>query len=243
MTSSTTSSWIRRFHEVPGAPPLVCFPHAGGAATAFFALSCTLTPSLQVMAVQYPGRQDRMAEPALTTIQDLAAPVADGLMSERRPLRLFGHSMGALVAFEVARILRDRGAEPVALYVSGRKPPHLPDEEARPHHTDEELLAELTRLGGTDVEMLADDVLVSMVLPALRADYQALRHYRYQPAAALSCPVVALSGDRDPLVTVEQQLGWQTHSRGEFDLHVYPGGHFFLLDHVPEVGALLAGAA
>jgi pyochelin biosynthetic protein PchC len=240
MSPSTSESWTRRFHSSPGPARLVCFPHAGGAATVYFELSKVLAPRLQVVAVQYPGRQDRMAQPPLTAIEDLAAPVADLLAGEDGPVSLFGHSMGALVAFEVARLLQARGCAPAALYVSGRRPPQLPDEDAQRTRTDEQLMAELIRLGGTDASVLENEPLVAMILPSMRADYEALRSYRFRPGPPLPCPVVALTGDRDPLVAVKDELGWQEHTTGGFDLLVYPGGHFYLFDHLPAVSELLA---
>jgi pyochelin biosynthetic protein PchC len=240
MTSTTPDPWLRRFHPSPGAPQLVCFPHAGGAATVYHGLSAELAGRVQVVAVQYPGRQDRFGEAARTAIEELAEPVAEALAGRDRPPALFGHSMGALVAFEVARLLHAAGRPPVALHVSGRLPPQLPDVEALRERTDEQVVAELGRLGGTNQDVLANRSLLEMVLPAIRADYQALRRYRLRPGPVLACPVVALTGDSDPLVTVEQQLGWQDHTTGPFDLRVYPGGHFYLFDHQPALGELLA---
>src|ERR1700712_4687720 len=116
-------TWIRRFHESPGASArLVCFPHAGGAATYFYPLSRTLAPSIEALAVQYPGRQDRRAEPCVDDIHELADLVAPALLEwADRPLALFGHSMGATLAFEVAGRLEKAGVRPAGLFVSGRR--------------------------------------------------------------------------------------------------------------------------
>ncbi|MEV0538159.1 alpha/beta fold hydrolase, partial [Kitasatospora sp. NPDC050463] len=138
-----SGTWLRRFHPGPeGGPRLVCFPHAGGSAPYFHPVSRDLSPVLDVLAVQYPGRQERRHEPRITDIADLA----DALMAEigplaDRPLAFFGHSMGAVVAFEVALRLRERGVTPVALFASGRRAPSAVREETLYQESDRALVA------------------------------------------------------------------------------------------------------
>jgi surfactin synthase thioesterase subunit len=244
--------WFRRFADPePDALRLICFPHAGGAASAYQPLSRRLRPHVEVRAVQYPGRQDRRRETPVADIGELAAVVAGKLEAEAEaeagggagdaaaPFAFFGHSMGALVAYETARILEERGAlSPRRLFLSARgapgprRSPHdvLPDDDA--------ILAAVRRLGGTGVALLDDPELVAMVLPALRADYAALAAYSWTPGEPLRTPVTVLCGDADPVVSVEEASGWRAFTRAETEVRVFPGGHFYVdqrLDDVAEV--------
>ncbi|MEU5664496.1 thioesterase II family protein [Streptomyces longwoodensis] len=241
-TPMGSGAWLRRYRTAgPEAPRLVCFPHAGGSASFYFPVANALSPDVDVLAVQYPGRQDRMGEQPVTDLRLLADQVTEALAPWRdRPLHLFGHSMGAVVAYEVAlRLEQLPGTGPASLYVSGRRAPagrgtgtvHLGD--------DAGLVRELRALAGTDAALLADDDLLSLILPALRADYQAIETYEHRPAPRLSCPVIALLGNADPKVTRDEAEGWRQHTEHDFDLHVFEGGHFYLTHHLPTVLTLL----
>ncbi|MCX4766486.1 alpha/beta fold hydrolase [Streptomyces sp. NBC_01275] len=229
--------WLRRFTPAPEATArLVCFPHAGGAASAYVHLSRALAPSVEVVAVQYPGRQDRRSEPCATSIAELADRVSPFLETADAdadlPLVLFGHSMGACVAFEVARRLEAGapGARPHKLIVSGRRAPG-PARGERVHLLDEQgVVAELKAVGGTVSAVLDDPDILSMALPAIRADYRAVELYAHQPGELLRCPVVAFTGDADPKAPVEEVADWAGHTTGAFRLKVFPGGHFYLSD-------------
>ncbi|MCM2576046.1 thioesterase II family protein [Streptomyces meridianus] len=231
--------WGRRYHPGRGATArLVCFPHAGGAASFFHPLSARLAPGTEVVAVQYPGRQDRISEQAptdLATIADLAYAALKKLLSQL-PTALFGHSMGALVAFEVARRMEADGLSPLRLFASGRAAPSIPW-TGRRGRDDAEIVAELRELAGTDAALLADDELLQLILPAVRSDYAAVEGYRCSPGASVRCPVTALGGDDDPRALLTEVRAWQRHTEGGFDLKVFPGGHFYLVD---QVSALIA---
>ncbi|MET9888358.1 alpha/beta fold hydrolase [Streptomyces sp. NPDC006430] len=232
-----TSAWIRRFRPTPDAPHrLVCFPHAGGAATFYFPMAHALAPDAEVLAVQYPGRQDRRGEPCIEDIGTLADRATEALLEwADRPLTLFGHSMGALVAFEVARRLEDRGRGPAGLVVSGMRAPSRLRIGSGRAETTEELLAGIMRLQGTDAAVLDTPELVDMILPALRSDYRAARSYRWSPRPPLSAPVLALTGTEDPHVTADEADAWREHTVGPFSLAVFSGGHFFLTAHADRV--------
>lgn len=240
MTRPTADRWLRRFHPAdPGAPRLVCLPYAGGSASYWFPLSAALGPAVDVVAVQYPGRQDRRAEPPLTDLHRLADEVA-AVLPAGPPTVLFGHSMGAAVAFEVARRQERDGDRPAHLVVSGRRAPGPARPEEDVHTRGEAaLLAELDTLGGPGLDLLADPEMRELVLPAVRADYTAVETYGCEPGPPLRCPVTALVGDADPKVTVAEAGDWAAHTTGPFDLRVLPGGHFFLADHAPAVTTLL----
>ncbi|GAB3887909.1 alpha/beta fold hydrolase [Kibdelosporangium lantanae] len=225
--------WIRRYHPAPHAPVrLVCFPHAGGSASYYFPVSRALTPDVDVWAVQYPGRQDRRTEPLIDTIESLADAVLAHLTGpDDRPLALFGHSMGATLAFEVALRLERRGVDPVALFASGRRAPSCDRDETFHLCRDDELVAEIERLSGTDARLFADEDIRRMALPAIRSDYRAAETYRYRGTTQLRTPVHVHVGDADPKVSVAEAEAWRRHTSGHFDVEVHRGGHFYLNEH------------
>ncbi|MER6447523.1 thioesterase [Streptomyces venezuelae] len=233
-------AWIRRYRAAPEAPvQVVCLPHAGGTASYFRPMAKGLFPAAEVLAVQYPGRQDRIGEPCITDFEELIERTFAAVRSATdRPVALFGHSMGALLAFEVAGRLEACGAAPTALFASGARPPGLPLDRSGHTATDDELIAELAALDGTDERLLQNEDMRVMVLSALRADYRMLESRRPH-GSAVACPVVSLTGDADPVVSVGEAGGWADHTTGPFDLHVFPGGHFYLGDHWAGVSAAI----
>ncbi|AKN71166.1 oleoyl-ACP hydrolase [Streptomyces sp. PBH53] len=238
--------WIRRYHPRPDAAArLVCLPHAGGSATFYRPVSAGMPTSVDVLAVQYPGRQDRRTEPCATSIGELADRITPVLLPwTDRPLLLFGHSMGATLGFEIARRLeRDHGVVPRALVVSARRAPSCPRQESVHLSDDDGLVAEMRKLSGTDAAILDDEELIRMALPAIRADYRAAETYVYEPGPNLRCPVVSLVGDDDPKVTVEEARAWSRHTDASAECHVFPGGHFYLTAHQERILALLADHA
>jgi surfactin synthase thioesterase subunit len=235
-------NWVRRFHPAPDSKArLVCLPHAGGSASVFFSLSRALTPEVEVLAVQYPGRQERRHEPNIGNIPDLADQVFAALRSlGDRPLALFGHSMGAVVAYEVAVRMQGAGLpSPVHLFASGRRAPSLYRDERIHQQSDARIVSELRTLSGTSAGMLADPEILEMILPAVRSDYRAIETYRHDPGRKLDCPVTVLTGYSDPRVSMDEARAWDEHTTGPTELRVLPGGHFFLIDQSEHVSAIL----
>ncbi|MET9935720.1 MULTISPECIES: alpha/beta fold hydrolase [unclassified Streptomyces] len=220
----------------------MCFPHAGGSASYWRPLALALSPAVDVAAVQYPGRLDRLREAPVEDLHRLADLIAEALgPSDGRPRALLGHSMGASLAYEVAvRLARLPGGGPDLLVVSGRRAPAAARRRERYVPLgDAELVERVKGLGGTDSAVLDDPELLELVLPALRGDYRALASYEDTPGRPLTCPVVALAGDRDPQATVEEVGFWGEHTSGDFRTRVFTGGHFFLNDHTGEVAGLV----
>ncbi|MEU8384486.1 alpha/beta fold hydrolase [Streptosporangium sp. NPDC048865] len=235
MTATETaarSDWLRQFAPaVAGAPCVVVFPHAGGSAGFFVQLAQELSPAVRVLAVQYPGRLDRRGEPAVEDLRELARRIAAVVAEERpaAPLAFFGHSMGALVAFEAALLgERGLGVIPDLLFVSGGRAPALTRVDPAILRDDRSLIEGVVRLGGTSPLALEDEDLRELVLPALRSDYRALRAYVPAPGARVGCPIVALAGDRDPLAAVAEVERWRDNTSGAFRLRAFPGDHFYL---------------
>ncbi|GAA1853544.1 thioesterase II family protein [Myceligenerans crystallogenes] len=234
--------WFRRFTpEAQGRPRLICFPHAGGAASAYSTLARALGPHVEVLSVQYPGRQDRRNEPLVPDVAELATSIA-GVLPEG-PYAFFGHSMGAVVAYEVARRLADAGgagggvagAGPVRLFASGRAAPSVPNSRFVHKLDDAGLLGDVRYLRGTGADVLDDPDVLAMVLPPLRADYTAIETYEWTPGPPLDVPVTVLIGDDDPLVDATQARAWDQHTTAGTTLRPYPGGHFYLDDQAPRL--------
>jgi pyochelin biosynthetic protein PchC len=239
-TRDPASAWLKCFHPSPAAPVrLVCFPHAGGPAGTYRKLSARLWPEAEVLAVQYPGRQDRSAEPPLRDLHTLVDRASEALLARGTgPCVLFGHSMGAVVTYEVAARLEARGAGPLGVVASGSPAPSAPRERTIHALDDTALLAEISRLSGTDPRVLAHESLMRLTLPAVRGDYEALETYAHPPGQRLDCPVMVVVGDRDPLVTPRQAGSWAEHTAGTCEVRVLPGGHFYLQDQEEELAAL-----
>ncbi|MEV5321318.1 alpha/beta fold hydrolase [Streptomyces sp. NPDC052687] len=229
--------WIRRYCPAPDARTrLLCLPYAGGSAPFYLPFARSLAPDVDVLAVQYPGRQDRLREPCI----DSVAGLADVLVGEvvpwtDRPLALFGHSMGASVAFELALRLERLGHRPFVVFASGRTAPSRPREATVHLRDDAGLMAEVLSLGGTDARIFEDEDLRRMVLPVLRSDYRAAETYRSSPGSRLAAPLRALVGADDPHAPLDSVRAWGDHTDGGFDLRTYPGGHFYLANRMEEV--------
>jgi pyochelin biosynthetic protein PchC len=235
--------WLRTFHPSPaGSARLLCFPHAGGSASYFAPLSKALAPEIEVVGVQYPGRQDRAREAPVETIEDMTDGSARALEKalpswDDRPLAFFGHSMGAIVAYEVARRL---SRPPEFLFASARRQPSKGFNELVHLLDDAGLVAELRRVAGPDKRWLEHEKLLTGVLPTIRSDYKAIEMYSWTPGPPLDCSITAIVGDEDPYTSVEMARAWTDFCAGDFDLHVLPGGHFYLETNVPAVAEIVS---
>ncbi len=229
-TQPQRSPWLRNFHPAPNARiRLVCFPHAGGSASYYFPMSAALAPEFNVYGVQYPGRQDRHSEPFVETIDDLADQVFTALTAlPEQPTAFFGHSMGAVLAFEVTRRYESlSGRRPVVVFASGsRAPSRYGDEWER--KSDSDLIDVMRDLGGTDPRVLNDPDLLSTFLPAFRNDYRALQAYHRGTDVAVHAPVVVMSATDDPKTSEDDARAWLQHTSGGGQVHLFTGGHFYL---------------
>ncbi|MFI1734604.1 thioesterase II family protein [Streptomyces acidicola] len=241
----TPGGWLRRYRPADDAAVrLVCFPHAGGSASAYLRFAAVLAPSgVEVLAVQYPGRQDRRGEPFVDTVEELVEAVLPELRQwTHGPFALFGHSLGATLAFEAARRLTKSGRPPAHLFLSGRRSPVVPGTDTAYLLDDRALVERVTRLQGTDPLLLQDEELLRMVLPAIRNDYAMAGAYRYRPGPPLSVPTTVLTGDADPNVTLDDARRWSEVIGGPCAVNVLPGGHFFLNDHTAGICSLIEEA-
>jgi medium-chain acyl-[acyl-carrier-protein] hydrolase len=241
-TGGEQARWVIRPIERPDATlRLFCLSHAGGGASAFRGWAEMVPQEVELLAVQLPGRESRLREPCVTRLADVVAGVLSGF--ERlldRPFALFGHSLGALLAFETARrLIKDGGPAPLHLFVSGRRAPHLPRQHAPIAHLERDPFIEQVtrRYGGIPPQILQEPELLDLLLPALRGDMVLLEAYTYRTGSPLSCPITAYAGADDPEAGVDELTAWREHTVGAFNLRRFPGSHFFLQS---SRGALLA---
>ncbi|WP_217395969.1 thioesterase II family protein [Catellatospora tritici] len=243
MTRTAADRWLRRYHRGGTARlRLYCLHFAGGTASMFRDWPALLPSYVGVEAFVLPGREGRFREPALERMDALV----DGLIGALRPqldtpYALFGYSFGAQVSFNLTHALRDAGLpQPQALFVGASAGPselgYIPGVD----ETDDDLVAYMRSLGGTSSEVLDNPDLLDLVLPALRADLRTIATLPYAPRPKLSIPIHAFSGAADPTTACPPLMAaWQRETTGSFRQTVYPGGHFFIDDVLPELTAAL----
>ncbi|MCS6845860.1 MAG: thioesterase II family protein [Caldilineales bacterium] len=210
---------------------LFCFPYSGAAASVYYPWADLLPPNIEVCPVQLPGHGTRLREPLATRLAPQVEALAAGLAPAfDRPFAFFGHSMGALLSFELARYLRRTGRPgPVHLFVSGHGAPHLPDRNPPLHALpDDQFVAKLRELNGTPEEVLRHQELLQLLIPVLRADFAVCETYVYQPEPPLACPISAYGGLGDGYVNREELAAWREQTTGPFALRMFPGDHFYL---------------
>jgi surfactin synthase thioesterase subunit len=233
---SLKSPWLPYYRPEPRAwLRLFCFPFAGGGAAVFQAWKGKLLEGVEVCAVQYPGRESRLTEPSLERLEDLVSGAAAGLRPFLDlPCVFFGHSMGALVAFELIRELRRSGQrlDLWQLIVSARRAPHLPgnaqDEPPVRGMDNEQLMEKLRRLNGTPESILRNREIREIVLPIIRTDFQLLEDYQYREDIRLACPISAFGGIQDTSVSQRELAEWKAHTQAGFVVRMFPGDHFYL---------------
>jgi medium-chain acyl-[acyl-carrier-protein] hydrolase len=221
-----------------------CFSFAGGGAS-FFRGRVALAPrNITLCGVQYPGREERMAERPYTSLPELIAAAADALLPHLdTPFALFGHSMGALVAYELAQELRERRAPlPRHLFVSGTPAPHIGDDPPVYNLPEEEFITAVRRFGGLPPEVLQSPELLRLLLPRMRADLTVTGTYQGPKHPPLSCPITAFTGRDDAIVSVADVDAWRDYTTAAFRLEVFDGGHFFITEYAGTMFARIGQA-
>ena len=231
-TSESAAAWFGIARPNPYARMrLFCFPYAGGSSFLFHKWHQHLPNSVEICTVQLPGRGARTHEPAFDSIQLLIETLGPAIHSfVQQPFAFFGHSMGAIIAFELTLYLRRKyGLLPSHLFVSGRRAPQIPKRDPHlynlPH---DEFISELKRLDGTPLEVLEHPELMELMMPLLRADFALVDTYNYSPEPPLDCGITAYGGSQDQEVSVDELQAWQGHTCSAFRLQMMNGGHFFI---------------
>jgi medium-chain acyl-[acyl-carrier-protein] hydrolase len=226
------NSWVRCPKPNPQAYlRLFCFPYAGSGASIFRKWSDTLPPSVEVCAIQLPGREDRLKEAPFSDISPLVQTLTQVLRPYLNiPFAFFGHSMGALISFELARQLRaQQEPSPVHLFISGRRAPQIPDRNPLLHTLPEpEFLEELRDLNGTPKKVLENPELMQLFLPILRADFSICGTYTYLSQPPLDCSISVFGGTEDTGETYDLLESWSVQTHSFFSLQMLPGDHFFV---------------
>jgi medium-chain acyl-[acyl-carrier-protein] hydrolase len=222
---------------------LFCFPFAGGGAAAYYRWPKQILRHIEVNRVNLPGRESRLREPPATRVDPLVKTLADELIPWMDlPFAIYGHSMGALVGFELVRELRRRGHRlPAHLFVSGYRAPQLPAHEAPLSQLpDAEFISRVRRRYGGIPDLVANNKeLMDIFLPILRADFSMTDNYIYKDEVPLQCPITALGGHDDPRVSRDMIVAWSRQTCMEFSTHFFYGGHFFIQDSESEVLGLV----
>jgi medium-chain acyl-[acyl-carrier-protein] hydrolase len=221
---------------------LFCFPYAGGSAAVFRDWLRLFPVDIDICPIQYPGRERRIGEPPFTSIKALVDELAGVLMPECNiPFAFFGHSLGALISFELARKLQKNHLSPEHLFVSGYRAPVIPKRKMPMHVLpDDEFVDRLREYNGTPEEILQNSELMKVLLPTLRADFALHETYIYSSGAALQCPISAFGGINDPEVSYNDLELWQEQTAKGFKTRMLPGDHFYIHHNGPMLAHLIA---
>jgi len=227
----TKNTWIQCWNPRPFARlRLFCLHYAGGGASVYRTWSTFMPADIEVCAIQLPGRENRLNEAPLARMTSIIEVLTDHIIPYLdRPFAVFGHSMGALVGFELTRALRCRREPlPVHLFASGRQAPRRPN-NSDPYHDlpDSEFIEAIRRLQGTPEEVLRNAELMDVLLPILRADFAVVETYEYHAETLLDCPI-RVYGSHDDRMTFDDLAAWRDETNGTCTLHMFEGGHFFL---------------
>jgi medium-chain acyl-[acyl-carrier-protein] hydrolase len=248
MTIDRPSRWIvsmRRGDRARIRRRLFCFPYSGGGASIYRKWAGSLRDDLELCAMQLPGREDRLSEPSCARLSEMIPRVIDQLASfTDLAFAFFGHSMGALIAFELTRTLRDAWVtQPAHLFVSGRSAPHLPLRRAPLYDLPQaEFEAALARMQGTPREILENRELIDLMTPVLRADFALNDTYTCVRAPALDVPISVFGGSDDDEATRDELEAWRQHTRAFAGVRVFPGHHFYLHDHAAALAEAIQDA-
>lgn len=217
---------------------LICIPYAGGGASMYFAWKDRIHPDVRLWAVQLPGREDRIMDKPYQAIEDvipdLLSEVKELIEQTGNPCILFGHSMGAKIAFELEKALEEIQKGSSLLIVSGSRAPHIPEPRPICHLENKAFLDELNRFEGTPTEILKNKEMMSFFIPLLRADFTMDEAYVVEQTGKLSCPVVAFCGDKDAEAEESDMKQWEGYAEN-FKIQIFEGKHFFVKTNLEKV--------
>lgn len=244
--TTTNNPWFTYPRPNPSAKlRLFCLPYAGGGGHIYIPWKDHLKASVELCTIQLPGRGMRMIETPFTQVEALVETLTNAMLDQlNKPFAIFGHSMGALLAFEIAKKLRTMKRQPPLLvFASGRRAPQIPDTDPPTYHLPEPgFIQELKRLNGTPQEVLDNDELMQLLMPTLRADFELCETYRYQEDLPLSCPITVIGGNEDDNTDDASLAAWQQLTTGQFRMTKLAGDHFFLHSAQPDLLQIISQA-
>lgn len=243
---TVTSSWLTCIQPNPQAKMrLFCFPYAGGSAQLYHKWAAQLPSTVEVCPVQLPGRGNRMKDPPFHHVTPLVRAINTAIQPYlQKPFCFFGYSMGAIISFELTRLLKaEYGVQPLHLFVAGRTAPQVVIDKPHTYHLPEpEFLESLNDLNGTPKELLANTELMQLMIPLLRADFEVCQTYSYIAGPRLDCPMTVYGGTQDEHVSLDDYEAWRAQTSGPFDLTMFDGDHFFIHSHQHQLLQTLSGA-
>lgn len=231
---SPGNNWLVRPSPANRRIRLYCFSFAGGSASTYLPWQAEIDPTIEVCPIQLPGRGMRMIEKPYTSFQQLIDALGPALIQEcqqdQRPFAFFGHSLGGVVAFEVARYLAAHASPmPQRLIVSGCDAPQFPSPSKNLHLlSDDDLIKALAEYNGSPPEVLAHRELMRLLLPCIRADFCVSESYEYQNTPPLSIPITVFAGKQDPHVSGSDVIEWRKETTAACRLQWFEGDHFFI---------------
>lgn len=228
-------NWYLEYKKNPQASlRLFCFHHSGGGASLYFPWIDHLSPNIEMIAVQLPGRENRYREPLVNNLSDIIHTLSEGFQSYKdKPFIVFGHSLGAFLSFELLRSIHKLySLYPCHMIISATKAPHLPFRMKHLSQLDDKTLKEELKVyNGIDAGIFENDELLDLFLPIIKNDFSIYENYSYSKSHPFPCDILTLSGDRDATVTQEEILAWSTYTTGKFEHLSFPGEHFFIKTH------------
>ncbi len=231
MCVPSADPWVLRYRPNDQARlRLFCFPYAGGRASIFRPWLDNLPEEVELCSIQLPGREERLGDPPYKRLVPLVRDLSEALAPYLdRPFAFYGHSMGALVSFEVARLLRrSYNRHPIAMHLAAFRAPQLPNPNIRIYHLPTEVFKVVLRADGISETILQSEELMQLMLPTLRADYEVCDTYEYHEEPPLACPFYLYGGLEDVRVREADLAGWPMHTSGPWHLSLLPGSHLFL---------------
>ncbi|PPJ61834.1 thioesterase II family protein [Cuspidothrix issatschenkoi] len=232
MQTEILNLWVKCYQSNPEANlRLFCIPYAGGGASVFRLWAQELPLNVEVCAIDLPGREKRMGEKPISNLESLTEILVEVFLQHLdKPFAIFGHSMGALIAYELSRKLQQKNINPVYLFVSGHSAPNVP-ELYPPIHLlpDAEFTEKLSKIYNAIPDtVLKDKDLMELFLPVLRADMTLVETHIHSQSEPLDCPIFALGGLEDKEANYDSLVNWHEYTRGSFSVQMFPGGHFYL---------------
>ena len=246
-SDSNQNNWFRCIVDSQNAKHcLVCFPYAGGGASVYSGWNTLKQTGISLWALSLPGRGHRYHEKPITSLAPLLEQLIPKVLkiATNKSVSFFGHSMGALIAYELACLLEQRKLLEISkLFLSGRSPVSQQDDEPAYHLlSDTELMSKLIGMGGIPKEIQKHPEMLQLMLPTLRADFELIETWQSESSSATNSPIIALAGSDDSRASAEKMEHWDSHTRSDFKLHEFDGGHFFLSEHQPDIIQLVRNA-